>query len=40
LGLAGSKTRKYIKVFGIIYSLLIPILFAIIPIYVYLGFQQ
>lgn len=37
LGLITSKTRKFVKVIGMLYSLLIPILFAIIPIYIYLG---
>lgn len=37
LGLITSKTRKYFQVFGILYALLIPILFALIPIYIYLG---
>ena len=40
LGLVTSKSRKYFKLSGIIYSLIIPILFAIIPIYIYLGFYQ
>ena len=40
LGLASSKTRKYIKIAGMIYSLLIPILFAIIPIWIYFGIQK
>ena len=37
LGLITSRTRKLVKVIGMLYSLLIPILFAIIPIYIYLG---
>ena len=37
LGLITSKTRKYFQGLGMIYALLIPILFAIIPIYIYLG---
>ena len=37
LGLITSKTRKYFQALGMIYALLIPILFAIIPIYIYLG---
>ena len=37
LGIITSKTRKYFQVFGILYALLIPILFALIPIYIYLG---
>ena len=37
LGLITSKTRKFIKTVGMIYALLIPILFAIIPIYLYCG---
>ena len=40
LGLVSSKSRKYFKLSGIIYSLIIPILFALIPIYIYLGFHQ
>ena len=40
LGLVTSKSRKYFKLSGIIYSLIIPILFALIPIYIYLGFHQ
>ena len=40
LGLATSKTRKYLKLSGIIYSLLIPLLFALIPIYIYLGLHK
>tara|TARA_Y100000748_G_scaffold138451_1_gene116091 strand:- start:41 stop:679 length:639 start_codon:yes stop_codon:yes gene_type:complete len=39
LGLINSKTRKYFKLAGMIYSLFIPILFALIPIYIYLGFH-
>ena len=38
LGLITSKTRKYFQALGMIYALLIPILFAIIPIYIYLGY--
>tara|TARA_B100000945_G_C20297694_1_gene556440 strand:- start:214 stop:852 length:639 start_codon:yes stop_codon:yes gene_type:complete len=38
LGLINSKARKYIKVTGILYALIIPILFAIIPIFIYLGY--
>ena len=37
LGLVNSKTRKYIQIIGIGYSLLIPLLFAIIPIWIYCG---
>ena len=40
IGISTSKTRKYIKLAGILYSLLIPILFAIIPIYIYLNLHQ
>tara|TARA_B100000401_G_scaffold70029_1_gene42573 strand:+ start:267 stop:824 length:558 start_codon:yes stop_codon:yes gene_type:complete len=40
LGLVTSKSRKYFKLSGIIYSLIVPILFALIPIYIYLGFHQ
>ncbi len=39
LGLVTSKTRKYFKILGMVYALLIPIMFAIIPIYIYFGFQ-
>ena len=39
LGLVTSKTRKYFKILGMVYALLIPIMFAIIPIYIYCGFQ-
>ena len=35
LGLLNSKTRKYIKIIGMTYALIIPILFAIIPICIY-----
>ena len=31
------QTRKYFRLIGMIYALLVPILFAIIPIYIYLG---
>jgi len=37
LGLVSSKTRKYFKLSGMIYALIIPVLFALIPIYIYLG---
>ena len=37
LGLLTSKTRQYIQTIGMIYALLIPILFSIIPIYLYCG---
>ena len=40
LGLINSKIRKYIKIAGILYSLIIPILFAIIPICIYFGINQ
>ena len=40
LGLVTSKTRKYFKITGMLYSLLIPILFAIIPIWIYLGLHK
>jgi len=36
LGLLNSKTRKYIKIIGMVYALVIPILFAIIPIILYM----
>ncbi len=35
LGLVNSRTRKYFYIFGMIYALLIPILFAVIPITIY-----
>lgn len=35
LGLLNSRTRKYIKIIGMAYALIIPILFAIIPIVLY-----
>ena len=37
LGLLTSKTRQYIQIIGMIYALLIPILFSVIPIYLYCG---
>ncbi len=37
LGLLTSNMRKYIKIIGMLYALIIPILFAIIPIWIYLG---
>ena len=37
LGIVNSKTRKYFKLGGMIFSLIIPILFALIPIYIYMG---
>mgnify|MGYP001238141107 CR=1 FL=1 len=37
LGLITSKTRKYFQILGMLYALLIPVLFAMIPIYIYLG---
>ena len=37
IGISTSKTRKYIRLAGILYSLLIPILFALIPIYIFLN---
>ena len=40
LGLITSSSRKYFKIAGMIYSLLIPILFSIIPIYIYFGFHK
>ena len=40
LGLVTTKTRKYFKIFGMIYSLLIPLLFALIPIYIYIGLHR
>jgi len=40
LGLITSSSRKYFKIAGMIYSLLIPVLFSIIPIYIYFGFHK
>ena len=40
LGLSSLKTRKYFKLAGMLYSLLIPILFAIIPIWIFFGLQK
>tara|TARA_B100001029_G_C15027691_1_gene434764 strand:- start:571 stop:1212 length:642 start_codon:yes stop_codon:yes gene_type:complete len=40
LGLSNLKTRKYFKLAGMLYSLLIPVLFAIIPIWIFLGLQK
>tara|TARA_Y100000768_G_scaffold167687_1_gene125570 strand:+ start:6076 stop:6744 length:669 start_codon:yes stop_codon:yes gene_type:complete len=40
LGIATSKTKKYIRIAGMVYSLLIPVLFALIPVYIYLGFHK
>ena len=37
LGLINSKTRKYIKTIGMLYALVIPILFALIPLWIYSG---
>ena len=37
LGLITSSTRKVIKIIGMLYALVIPILFAIIPLWIYLG---
>lgn len=37
LGLTTSKTRKNFRILGLLYSLIIPILFAIIPIYIYIN---
>ncbi len=37
LGLVTSNTRKVIKIIGMLYALVIPILFAIIPLWIYLG---
>ena len=37
LGLITSRTRKYFQIIGMLYALLIPVLFAIIPIYLYFG---
>jgi len=39
LGLVTSHTRKYIKIIGMLYALAIPILFAIIPLWIYLGYN-
>ncbi len=35
LGLINSKTKKYVKLLGILYSLAVPVLFALIPIWLY-----
>jgi len=40
LGLITSKTRKYFKVAGMIYALLVPLLFALIPVWIYLGLHK
>ena len=40
LGLVTSKTRKYFKLISMAYALIIPILFALIPVYIYLGFHK
>jgi len=40
LGLITSSSRKYFKVAGMIYSLLIPLLFSIIPIYIFFGLHK
>ena len=37
LGIINSRTKKYIQTVGMLYALAIPILFAIIPIFIYLG---
>ena len=37
LGLINSKTRKHIKTIGMLYALVIPILFALIPLWIYSG---
>ena len=37
LGLITSRTRKYFQIIGMLYALLIPVLFAMIPIYLYFG---
>ncbi len=40
LGLVNSKTRRYLTIAGMLYALLIPFLFAMIPIYIYMGFYK
>ena len=40
LGVSTSKTRKYFKIIGMIYSLVIPLLFALIPIYLFFGLHK
>tara|TARA_B000000557_G_scaffold255321_1_gene246358 strand:- start:51 stop:716 length:666 start_codon:yes stop_codon:yes gene_type:complete len=40
LGIITSQSRKYFKLAGILYSLLIPLLFALIPIYLYLQLHK
>ena len=40
LGLITSRTRRYFKIAGMLYALLIPLLFALIPIWIYLGIQK
>lgn len=40
LGITTSRTKKYIKLIGITYSLLIPVLFALIPFYIYFGLHR
>ncbi|MAV64643.1 MAG: succinate dehydrogenase [Candidatus Marinimicrobia bacterium] len=40
LGLVTSKTRKYFTLAGIIYSLVIPVMFAVIPVYIYFGLNK
>mgnify|MGYP001368589653 FL=1 len=40
LGVSSSKTRKYFKIAGMIYSLVIPLLFALIPIYLFFGLHK
>ena len=40
IGLITPSSRKYFKIAGMVYSLLIPVLFSIIPIYIYFGFHK
>ena len=40
LGLVNSKIRRYLTIAGMLYALLIPFLFALIPVYIYLGLHK
>ena len=37
LGMINSKLSQYIQIIGMLYALVIPLLFAIIPIFIYYG---
>ena len=37
LGFMNSKLKKYIEIIGMLYALIVPILFALIPIFIYYG---